>query len=65
MDINFELLRDDLINYFGCAVEYQPLAIIDIARVEKADYNELIMIARQNKIDLNQYKKSKTYRRLL
>jgi len=58
MNIDYESLRNDLIDYFGTAmVVVSPAAMMDIDRVERASNSELIKIALQNGFDLNNYEK--------
>lgn len=53
MDI--ERLRDDLISYFGTAIYYNPMAIMELEEVKRANPEELIKIAINNKFDLERY----------
>ncbi len=55
MELDFERLRDDLINYFGTAMSYYPQAVIELSNVERASNNELISIALKNGFDLDEY----------
>ena len=55
MEINVEQLRHDLIDYFGTAKEFYPMAIMDIAKVERASVEELVNIAIKNGFDINDY----------
>lgn len=54
--IDIDRLRDDLINYFGTAIYYNPMAIMDLEEVKKVDEKKLIEIALDNKFDLERYK---------
>lgn len=55
-NIDFEQLRNDLINYFGTAMMSGfGVAIIDLNRVEIASEEELISIALECGFDLNNY----------
>ena len=64
MNIDYDILREDLINYFGTAmVTVFPAAMLDIDRVERATCDELIEIAIQNGFDLNEYAKDKQCRK--
>ena len=56
MNIDIERLRQDLINYFGTAMSYFPMAIGDLSKVENASAEELIRIALDNGFDLDDYK---------
>lgn len=56
-EIDFNRLRSDLINYFGTAViSASPLALADLSRVENADREELINIAMEIGLNLDNYK---------
>ena len=55
MDINFDKLREDLIDYFGTAMGAFPIAVMNVAEVETATDRELIRIATQNGFDLSDY----------
>lgn len=55
MEIDIERLRDDLIDYFGTAMGMFSMAMMDVAKVERASESELIRIAKQNGFDLNDY----------
>lgn len=54
--IDFERLRDDLIEFFGTAIYYNPMAIMELEEVKRANPEELIKIALNNKFDLERYK---------
>ena len=55
MVIDIEKLRKDLMDYFGTAMMYNPLAIMDLSKVEKASPDELVEIARKKGFDLSKY----------
>ncbi len=56
MNIDYESLRQDLIDYFGTAMTVGfGAAIIDISKVENASNEELINIAKQNGFNINDY----------
>lgn len=56
MNIDFDKLRQDLIDYFGTAMTVGfGAAIIDISKVENASNEELINIAKQNGFNINNY----------
>ena len=62
-NIDLEELRKDLIDYYGTAMfNGFPAAIADLSKVEKATPKELVKIAKNNKVDFNQYK-NKQYKR--
>lgn len=49
-------LRSDLLDYFGTAAfSIEPLAMADVVRVEDADEDELVKIARECRWDLRKY----------
>lgn len=56
MDIDFDRLRDDLIDYFGSALPIYPVSMMDLIEVENASDEELIQIALNNGFDLDNYK---------
>ena len=58
--IDYEKLRNDLIDYFGTAMTFNPMAMVDLLRVQNASDEELVDIALKNNFDLNRYK-NKTY----
>ena len=55
MIIDVDDLRSDLINYFGTASSYNPLAMADVIRVESASDYEVVDIALKNGFDLTKY----------
>lgn len=59
--IDYEKLRKDLIDYFGTAMSFSPMAIMDLSRVESASDDELVDIAKRNGFDLTKYFKDKVY----
>lgn len=56
MTIDVERLRMDLLDYFGTAISYNSLAIIDVAKISNASDEEIVRIALQNGFNLNNYK---------
>ena len=54
--INIENLREDLISYFGTAIYYNPMAIMELEKVKKANDEELIRIAERNNFNIERYK---------
>lgn len=58
--IDYEKLRKELIDYFGTAFTLNPMAMVDLLRVQNASDEELVDIALKNNFDLNRYK-NKTY----
>lgn len=62
MNIDYEKLRRDLIDYFGSAIGLFPVAVMDVVRVENASNSELLEIANQNGFNLSEYELEKTFR---
>ena len=58
--IDYDKLRNDLIDYFGAALAFNPIEMSDLVRLERASNDELVHIALKNNFDLNKYK-NKTY----
>jgi len=55
-EIDYDKLRHDLIDYFGTAsFNVSMMAMADLTRVQCADNEELIQIARECKINLENY----------
>ena len=59
MDIDFDRLREDLIDYFGTAMGMFPMAEMDVSKVERASDGESIKIAKQNGFDLRKYEEER------
>ncbi len=55
MNIDFESLRDDLIDYYGTATGAFMFAFSDVDRVENASDDDLIMMAEDEGFDLHKY----------
>lgn len=55
MIIDVDTLRNDLINYFGTALFYNPNAMMELIEVEKASDEQIVQIALQNGFDINMY----------
>jgi len=58
--MDYERLRNDLINYFGTAMSYNPMAVIELSNVESASNSKLEEIAIRNGFDLSDYQNTKT-----
>lgn len=56
MRINIEALRRDLVDYFGTAMMGNPIALMELVKVEQASPEELVKIAEDNNFDLEDYK---------
>lgn len=62
MNIDYEKLRNDLIDFFGTAIVYNPMAVIELSNVQNASNYNLIQIALKNGFDLSEYEqKTKRY----
>lgn len=55
MNYDYERLRKDLVEYFGSALVYNPMAIMDVNKVQNASNKELEEIARKNQVVLSDY----------
>ena len=51
VEIDIEKLRSDLMDYFGTATCFFPVATMDLIKVQNATAEELINIALKNNID--------------
>ena len=60
--IDYDKLRNDLIEYFGTAMTFNLMAMSDLIRVERASNDELVEIALKNNFDLNKYKNKIYYK---
>lgn len=54
-EINFEELRDDLIDYIGTAINIIPMAEFDLLRVMNSSNDELLSIAHEFNFDITNY----------
>ncbi len=55
MRINIEKLRSDLMDHYGTATGFFPMAIMDVVDVERATPDELVEMAEDAGFDLNKY----------
>ena len=55
MRIDVSALRKALTEYFGTAMCCSPMAVMELARVEKAAPEELIEIAEKNGFDISKF----------
>lgn len=62
MNIDYEKLRQDLVDYFGSAMVFFPVAVMDVVRIENASDEELLQVANQNGFDLSKYELDKTFK---
>lgn len=53
--IDIDELRNDLINYFGSAMQYNQVAMMELIKVEQASDNEIVNIAIKNGFNLYDY----------
>lgn len=53
---DYNSLKRDLLNYYGCAINTVPLLALEmITKIENASNNELLEIAKNSNFDLNNY----------
>ena len=55
MKIDVDSLREDLINYFGTAMQYNKMAMMDLIKVENASDEEVVNIAMKNGFNIYDY----------
>ena len=55
MTIDVDALREDLINYFGTAMSYNKMALMDLIKVENASDEEIVNIAIKNGFNIYDY----------
>ena len=53
--IDVDALREDLKDYYGTAMQYEPAAVMDLIKVEQASDNEVVKIAQDNHFNLFDY----------
>lgn len=56
MEFDIERLRNDLINYFGTASSFFPVAYMDLFEVQNASNDKIIQIAIDNNFNLDDYR---------
>ena len=54
-DIDFDALRNDLIDYFGSATPIEPLAFADVVDVQSASDMELLNIIGRTSLNILDY----------
>jgi len=59
MNIDYERLRSDLIDYYGTAMIYNPMAVVELSDVQNSSNDRLVQIAIQNGFDLSDYEEQK------
>ena len=57
--MDLERLREDLKDYFGTAISFNPMAVIELSEVESASDDKLISIALKNGFNLSDYEEYK------
>ena len=56
MPYNYKDLRDDLTDYYGTAMTSgNPMAIMELSRIQQLNDEELLSTAQQNGFDLSKY----------
>ena len=60
--IDYEKLKIDLIDYYGTAMSYNPMAVIELSNVQTASNEKLVQIAIKNGFNLYDYEKGKNKR---
>lgn len=53
--MDYERLREDLMDYFGTAMMVYPVAVVELSMVENASEEKLEQIAIQNGFNLEDY----------
>ena len=56
MEIDYDRLREDLINYVGTATTIFPVATMDLIEIERASNERLIQIAIRYGFNIQDYK---------
>ena len=59
MNIDYEKLREDLKDYYGTAMSFMPMAVVELSEVERASNQKLIELALKNNFDLSDYETQK------
>ena len=59
MNIDYEKLREDLKDYYGTAMSFMPMAVVELSQVERASNQKLIELALKNNFDLSDYETQK------
>ena len=54
-----EKLREDLKDYYGTAMSFMPMAVVELSQVERASNQKLIELALKNNFDLSDYETQK------
>ena len=56
-DIDYSRLREDLMNRYGAAMQFFPVAMVDLIKIQNASNGELLEIAIKENLDLSEYQK--------
>ncbi|MBO6309012.1 MAG: hypothetical protein J6N70_09330 [Oribacterium sp.] len=54
-DIDFDRLRDDLMDHYGTATGFFPMAFMDVSKVQDASAQELVDMAEDAGFDMRKY----------
>lgn len=60
--IDYEKLKIDLIDYYGTAMSYNPMAVIELSKIDNASNSNLVQIAIKNGFNIYDYEKGKIKR---
>ena len=55
MTIDIDALREDLKDYYGTAMQYNPVAMMELVKVERASDEEVVNIAIKNEFNIYDY----------
>ena len=55
-EYDFERLRQDLLDFFGTSMMFNPMAVLNVIDVEKADNDKLLHLAQSNGFNLEEYR---------
>lgn len=55
MDYDFDELRNDLMDYYGSAMQYFPMAVMELSDVENASEDKLLEMAKDAGLNLEDY----------
>lgn len=53
--LDYERLRGDLINYYGTAMQYFPIAVMEVSKVKNASEEGVLDMAEKAGFDINDY----------
>ena len=55
-EYDFDRLRQDLLDFFGTSMMFNPMAVLNVVDVEKADNEKLLHLGQSNGFDLEEYR---------